>query len=185
MKGRPVGSIIRNRIAAILEQSGTGYGYEIFKLYKDLFGKIHIRTIYYNLKKGIEKEEIIILRVENEVGKYSWGNEVQKIYYIIGPYANINLPEKDLETIKKMPLSPNKRNIEINWEKELKNMIDSLKKEINDYNEKYKVLSAQGKKLIKEKIIKKNEKLIEYFASKLSKEKIVQELKELKIDSLK
>ncbi len=185
MKGRPVGSIIRNRIAAILDRTGTGYGYEIFKLYKDLFGKIHIRTIYYNLKKGIEKEEIILLKVENEVGKYSWGNEVQKIYYSIGPYANINLPEKELENIKKMPLNPIKKDIEINWENELKNMADSLKKEINDYNERFDVLSAQGKKLIKEKIIKKYGKLVEYFASKVSKEKIAQGLKELKMDLLK
>ncbi len=185
MKGRPVGSIIRNRIAAILERAGTGYGYEIFKLYKDLFGKIHIRTIYYNLKKGIEKEEIILIKVENEVGKYSWGNEVQKIYYSLGPYANINIPEKDLEMIRKMPLTPNKREIEINWENELKNLADSLKKEINDYNERFNVLSAQGKKLIKEKIIKKYGKLNEYFNSKIGEERIVQCLKEIKIDSLK
>ncbi len=185
MKGRPVGSIIRNRIAAILERIGIGYGYEIFKLYKDLFGKIHIRTIYYNLKKGIEKEEIILIKVENEVGKYSWGNEVQKIYYSLGPYANINLPEKDLEIIKRIPLAYNKKDIEINWENELKNLADSLKKEITDYNERFNVLSAQGKKLIKEKIIKKYGKLTEYFSSKIGEEKILQYLGEIKIDLLK
>lgn len=171
MKGRPVGSIIRNRIAAILNEISTGYGYEIYKIYRDIFGKTHIRTIYYNLKKGIEKEEIILLKVENEVGKYSWGNEVQKIYYTIGPYANIQLPLKDLELVKKLSKNSSKKSVGINWENELKNMSKSLKKEIIDYNERYRVLSNQGKKLLKEKIIQRYNKLKEYFEPKISREK--------------
>ena len=160
MKGRPVGSIIRNRIAAIISHVGSGYGYEIYKIYKEIFGKTHIRTIYYNLKKGIEKEEILLLRVENELGKYSWGNEVQKIYYIIGPYASIDLPQKDLDIIKKIPLNNSK--ININWDNELKNMAASLKKEFDDYKERHEVLSGQGKKLLKEKLFQKYENLQKY-----------------------
>lgn len=176
MKGRPVGSIIRNRIAAILDRIKIGYGYEIYKIYKEIFGQVHIRTIYYNLKKGIEKEEILLFRVEKELGDYSWGNEVEKIYYTLGPYANIKLPTKDLEIIKKVP-SGNSKAVDINWENELKNMSQSLQKEIKDYNERYNILSLQGKKLIKEKLNQKLEKLKEYFGQKLSKEKLNEFLK--------
>ncbi|MFA5333215.1 MAG: hypothetical protein WC376_01835 [Candidatus Nanoarchaeia archaeon] len=177
MKGRPVGSMIRNRIAAILNKITVGYGYEIYKIYKEYFGQVHIRTIYYNLKKGIEKEEILLFRIEKEMGDYSWGKEVEKIYYTIGPYANIQLPLKDLEIIKKIPLNPIKKTLEINWENELKNMSQVLKKEIDDYNKKYDILSNQGKKLLKEKLNQRYNKLKEYFGPKISKEKIKELLK--------
>jgi hypothetical protein len=179
MKGRPVGSIIRNRIAAILNKINVGYGYELYKIYKEFFGQVHIRTIYYNLKKGIEKEEILLFKIEKEIGAYSWGNEVEKIYYIIGPYANIKLPLKDLEIIKKIPINPLKKKLKINWENELKNMSNQLKKEINDYNKKYNVLSNQGKKLLKEKINQRLNKLKEYFGSKINKEKMKELLKDI------
>lgn len=179
MKGRPVGSIIRNRIAAILNKIDIGYGYEIYKIYKEYFGQVHIRTIYYNLKKGIEKEEILLFKVETELGAYSWGDRVEKIYYTVGPYANVQLPLKDLEIIKKIPINPLSKKLEINWENELKNMSKALKKEINDYNEKYNVLSNQGKKLLKEKLNQRYNKLKEYFSSKINKEKITELLKDI------
>ena len=106
------------------DRAGAGYGYEIFKLYKDLFGK-YTRTIYYNLKRH-RKEEIMLLRwrtrLENILGEMR-----RKIYYTVGPYANINLPEKELEMIKNA-LSPNKRRIEIDWENELKTWLYLLKR---------------------------------------------------------
>jgi hypothetical protein len=179
MKGRPVGSIIRNRIAAILGRVGISYGYEIFKIYREFFGNVHIRTIYYNLKKGNEKEEIILFKVEKELGKYSWGNEAEKIYYAVGPYANVKLPSKDLEIIKKIPDALSKKNIEISWENELKNMSRSLKKEMLDYNERYNVLSNQGKKLLAEKLSQKYDKLKEYFELKIKKEKVRELLKDI------
>ncbi|MDD4353295.1 MAG: hypothetical protein PHN56_02440 [Candidatus Nanoarchaeia archaeon] len=179
MKGRPIGSIIRNRIAAILNHVDISYGYEVYKIYKEFFGQVHIRTIYYNLKKGIEKEEIILFKIEKELGDYSWGNEVEKIYYAIGPYANIELPVKDLEIIEKIPKNSLKKSIDINWENELKNMTESLKKEIIEYNERYNVLSNQGKKLLKEKINQKYNKLKEYFGSKIKKEKFQELLKDI------
>jgi len=179
MKGRPIGSIIRNRICVILSTINIGYGYEIYKIYKEIFGNVHIRTIYYNLKKGIEKEEIILLKVEKEVGNYSWGNEVQKIYYIIGPYANIQLPAKDSDLIKKISGKYLKKGVEINWENELKNIVNVLRKEIEDYKKRYDVLSNQGKKLIKMKITQKSEKLKDYAKSKISKEKFNELFKEL------
>lgn len=170
MKGRPIGSMIRNRIAAILDIMGSGYGYEIFKIYKEIFGKTHIRTIYYNLKKGIEKEEIILLKIEKEYGDYSWGNEVQKIYYALGPYANIKIPSQELELIKSK-IKNNENFMKVNWENEIKLMADSLKKEINDYNSKKENLSRQAIKMIKEKLENKSIKLKEYAQSKIPKEK--------------
>ncbi|MDD2678430.1 MAG: hypothetical protein PHT91_00790 [Candidatus Nanoarchaeia archaeon] len=179
MKGRPVGSIIRNRIAVILKNMNIGYGYEIYKIYKNIFGNIHIRTIYYNLKKGIEKEEIILLRIEKEMGKYSWGNEVEKIYYIVGPYANISLPYKEIELIKNSLKNYEKKDINMDWGGEIKILADSLKKDIDNYTKKFNVLSNQGKKMDKLKINKRIEKLKDYANSKISKDKLNDFLKDI------
>jgi len=73
--------------------------------------------------------------------------------------------------VKKLSKNSSKKSVGINWENELKNMSKSLKKEIIDYNERYRVLSNQGKKLLKEKIIQRYNKLKEYFEPKISREK--------------
>ena len=61
MRGRPVKTIIRERIATILGQVGSSYGYEIFKTYRKIFGKVSLRNLYYNLKKGLKTGEFIIV----------------------------------------------------------------------------------------------------------------------------
>ena len=47
-----------------------------------------MRSIYYHLKKGTSLNEFKINKIEKERGQYSWGNEVEKIYYSLGPNAN-------------------------------------------------------------------------------------------------
>jgi hypothetical protein len=145
VKGRPGGSIIRDRINAILDKIGTSYGYEIYKIYQELFGRVHIRSIYYNLKKGIENEEIILVNVKREIGNYSWGDEVEKIYYAKGPYANPILNKKDQEKIKQIKT---KNTGKIEWEKELETIYSDLKKEIREFK-KRKLYSQTRKKFEK------------------------------------
>lgn len=87
-RGRPVRSNIRQNIIDILQYMKRGYGYDIYKVYVQLFPKVTMRSIYYHLKKGVALEEIRIEKVEKEKGKFSWGDEVEKTYYSIGKNGN-------------------------------------------------------------------------------------------------
>ena len=50
-KGRPVESAIRQRIIEILYFLKEGYGYDIYKIYRDIFPHVTMRSIYYHLNK--------------------------------------------------------------------------------------------------------------------------------------
>ena len=52
--GRPIGSEIRERVALILSQMGPSHGYGIYKIYKKNWGPVEIKSIYYNLQKGVD-----------------------------------------------------------------------------------------------------------------------------------
>ncbi len=82
-RGRPVRSIVRENIGEILFFLGKGYGYEIYRIYTELFPKVSMRLIYYHLKKGVELKEFKIEKVEKVKGDYSWGSEAEKTYYAL------------------------------------------------------------------------------------------------------
>ncbi|MBD3164349.1 hypothetical protein GF323_04050 [Candidatus Woesearchaeota archaeon] len=86
-RGRPVKSQIRQNIVEILYFLHKGYGYDIYKAYRDIFPAVTMRSIYYHLNKGIETDEFKIAEVKKEEGDYSWGNTVTKTYYSLGPKA--------------------------------------------------------------------------------------------------
>lgn len=86
-RGRPVGSIIRQRMVDILSIMKRAHGYQLFKAYRDLFPKVTLRVIYYHLKKGVSTGEFILDKIEREKGDYSWGGEAEKIYYSLGKDA--------------------------------------------------------------------------------------------------
>ena len=86
-RGRPVKSPIRQNMVEILYFLGKGYGYDIYKVYRTLFPQVTMRSIYYHLKKGIATGEFKIEKIEKEKGNFSWGSEVEKIYYALGPDA--------------------------------------------------------------------------------------------------
>lgn len=88
-RGRPVGSAVRQNVLEILNVLGRGHGYQIYKVYRELYPKVTLRVIYYHLKKGQELGELEIEKVEKEKGDYSWGSEAEKIYYKLGPKAKI------------------------------------------------------------------------------------------------
>ena len=87
MRGRPAKSQIRANIIEILNQMNEGYGYEISKVYNKVYPKVSMRSIYYHLKKGVDLEEIKIHKIDIEKGDFSWGKEVEKIFYSLGPNA--------------------------------------------------------------------------------------------------
>ena len=83
LKGRPVGSKLRDNITLILVQKGPMYGYEIFKEHKKRFGLTNICSIYYNLKKGVEIGLFKCKKVKDKEGNYSWGNSATVSIYSI------------------------------------------------------------------------------------------------------
>ncbi|MFH1849368.1 MAG: hypothetical protein ABH879_04220 [archaeon] len=87
-KGRPVHSEIRQKIIEILFFMKKGYGYEIYKVYAELFPKVTMRSIYYNLSKGVQLGELKVSKVKLEKGDYSWGTHAEKVYYALGRAAN-------------------------------------------------------------------------------------------------
>ena len=70
-RGRPTGSTIRNNIVEILFYKNKAYGYQIHKIYNEIFPQVTRESIYYNLKKGLKTEEFAIDEVKQEKGEYS------------------------------------------------------------------------------------------------------------------
>ncbi|MBU0756763.1 MAG: hypothetical protein KKF44_01745 [Nanoarchaeota archaeon] len=86
-RGRPPNSRIRDNIIEILHFIKKGYGYDIFKIYRQVFPKVTLRSIYYHLNKGVELGLFVFEKVKNEKGDYSWGETAEKIYYSLGHNA--------------------------------------------------------------------------------------------------
>jgi len=99
-RGRPVKSQIRQNIVDILNFLGEGYGYDIYKVYKEIFSKCAQKSIYYHLKKGVETGEFIVKKIEKEKGNFSWGSEVEKKYYALGPKASPKADSKVKEAVE-------------------------------------------------------------------------------------
>lgn len=93
-RGRPVNSEIRQHIVEILHHLGKGYGYQIHKIYTEIYGNATREVVYYHLRKGVEIGEFEVERIVQEPGQYSWGRTVEKIYYRLGPNAHPSLDTK-------------------------------------------------------------------------------------------
>ena len=86
-RGRKAGSLIRDRLVELLFYLKEGYGYDIYKYYTKIWGKVTLRSIYYHLRKGVDLEEFSIKKVEEVKGDYSWGAKTKRIIYALGPNA--------------------------------------------------------------------------------------------------
>ncbi len=96
-RGRPVGSQIRSNLIELLYFLGEGYGYELHKHYNKIFPQCTMRSIHFQLKKGVLTREFKVKKIKKEQGEYSWGQTVEKVYYELGPMA---MPKGD-ERVKK------------------------------------------------------------------------------------
>ncbi|MFH1682560.1 MAG: hypothetical protein ABIA37_02070 [Candidatus Woesearchaeota archaeon] len=96
-RGRPCQSQIRQNIIEILYFMGKGYGYQISKVYNEVFAKVSQRSVYYHLKKGVFLKELELNKIEKEEGDFSWGSTVEKTYYSLGdkakPKGNLQVKE--------------------------------------------------------------------------------------------
>jgi len=99
-RGRPVRSQIRQNIVEILYFTNSGSGYDTYKIYKAVYPKATMRSIYYHLKKGVETKEFKVEKIEKVKGDYSWGPEAEKIYYSLGPNAKPMIDQKVKEYLE-------------------------------------------------------------------------------------
>jgi len=100
-RGRPIKSKIRQNILEILFYLNKGYGYQICKIYNEVFTPVCQRSIYYHLRKGVLTRELEVHEVKEEKGDFSWGNTVEKIYYSLGKLAETKGNDKVKEFLKK------------------------------------------------------------------------------------
>lgn len=129
-RGRPLKTETREKIASILAAVGQSYGYELYKFYEQVFGKINLRNLYYNIKKGLELGEFIIVDIRQEVGSYTWGGATQHIYYAVGPYARTYATtDRQKELLKNLPQKETK----IDWLKEVRKKIEEMEESIKTY----------------------------------------------------
>jgi hypothetical protein len=87
IRGRPIKSEIRQNMVEILFVLGEASGYDIYKIYIEIFPKITLRSIYYHLKKGCSINEFKISKIEKVTGNFSWGSQSEKKYYSLGDFA--------------------------------------------------------------------------------------------------
>jgi len=87
-QGRPLGSKVRQNIVEILYFYKKLHGYELYKLYIDLYPPVTMRLIYYHLKKGTSTGEFKIYKIDKKLGKYSWGGTSENIIYELDKGAN-------------------------------------------------------------------------------------------------
>ena len=93
-RGRPTHSKIRQNIVEILYFMKRGYGYEVYKAYKEIYPNVTMRVIYYHLKKGVATKEFKVESIKSEKGQYSWGPSAEKIYYSLVPEAKPMIDKK-------------------------------------------------------------------------------------------
>ena len=86
-QGRPIGSKVRQNIIEILYFYRQMHGYEIFKVYSELFPPVTLRLIYYHLKKGLDTGEFKIMKISHKEGSYSWGTDTENIIYELSDAA--------------------------------------------------------------------------------------------------
>lgn len=86
-RGRPLQSEIRQNMIEIMHVLGQAYGYQIYKVYKDVYPSVTLRSMYYHLKKGKKLGEFEVVKVEKDQGSFSWGPSTERIIYKLGPSA--------------------------------------------------------------------------------------------------
>jgi len=105
LRGRPISSPIRENIIELIYVMKEGYGYDLYKKYIQIFEqKINIRSIYYHLNKGVELGEFKIQNIEAVKGDYSWGDQVKRVIFTLGPNAKPRASKEVLTKIKQFKM---------------------------------------------------------------------------------
>ncbi|MFH1424307.1 MAG: hypothetical protein ABIG20_01360 [archaeon] len=104
-RGRPFKSAIRERMQSILDGLGVAYGYEIYKVYRDAYAPIDIRSIYYHLNRGTLLGEFEEVATKEERGAFTWGPASTRKYYKLGLAATKKVNDDLHIIIKTLGLS--------------------------------------------------------------------------------
>jgi hypothetical protein len=91
--GRPSYSLVRERLKEMLFIAGKLTAYDAHKHYVRIFAKTSQRNVYYQLQKGVEKEEFQQAVVEEE-GDYSWGSKAKKVYYSLAKEISVQIQKE-------------------------------------------------------------------------------------------
>ncbi len=87
-RGRPPKSMVRQNIVELIYFLKRSSGYDIYKVYREIFPQVTLRNIYYHLKKGLSLGEFEIESIKKVKGSCSWGSETEKIFYKLGKNAH-------------------------------------------------------------------------------------------------
>lgn len=131
-RGRPTRSDIRQGVVEILHHLGRGYGYEISKIYNEVFRPVTQRSVYYHLRKGLQTGEIVIEKREQQQGNFSWGSTVEKTFYKLGERAAPQGNAQIKEFLGK-------------WPRKMKGRPEAGETEKNELSEELKALVPQQK----------------------------------------
>ncbi len=85
-RGRPIGSNVRQNLIEIIAFKAPACGYELHKIYCEIFPKTSRENVYYNLRQGV-KLGIFNVEIKKVEGNYSWGKFAEKIFYSLGSKA--------------------------------------------------------------------------------------------------
>ncbi len=102
-RGRPVQSEIRQNMIEILFFLGEAYGYQIYKVYKEVYPSVTLRSMYYHLKKGTQIGEFEKVRRDKDEGEYSWGPSTERIIYKLGDAAKPSGDERVEKYLRENP----------------------------------------------------------------------------------
>jgi hypothetical protein len=142
-RGRPVKTEIREKLTSLLIHTNSAYGYELYRLYKEVFGPVSLRNIYYNLKKGALLGEFIIVEAKREPGQFTWGSESEHIYYTTGPHAaGSNLTEKQKQKLTTLQ----QRTISLDWVKVISEQLKLFDNMITDFKARAERLKYEDRR---------------------------------------
>ena len=169
-RGRPPKSAVRDRMQQILDGLGVAYGYELWKVYKDAFEPVEVRTIYYHLGKGTNLCEFEEVGVKQEKGAYTWGELAEKKYYTLGPAASKSVTDDIHILIKTLNLEYRDPEKFIDWEKAFEARAIKLEAEYRALKERVERGEPRG---VLEDFSKKLEELITWFGEKVETTRLI------------
>ena len=117
----------RENILKILYIGGSMYGYEVYKIYKEVYGEVLLRTIYYHLKACEKRGELKAKKIVGVLGGFTWGYETDRIYYELKEGVEEKL-KMNIEEIKAIKNAVNKHKKDLR--EELRKWVKKLKEEI-------------------------------------------------------
>jgi hypothetical protein len=174
-RGRPKGTEIRKNISWIIKKMGYSYGYEIYKNYIQIFGNVKMRTVYYNLKSGVNSGEFVIMDIRREVGDYTWGSETERIYYAIGPYARFN----KLRNSEKQAIGILESNKLIDMKSTVFSQVERFSREINEFLSKRQNMEFIAAEKQKRKLLLKSGKLKQWCGEMIPQQSYLDILKKI------